>query len=153
MSYEIDETTALLARHVAALDDIYAKIRYPGLGHQQGLGRSTSLEQGQGLVITKHVQELEQHMTNAPVAAGLTTFPSYGPEYNDHKDPNMASIRVNKNMNDTHIRTTTTTDVVHDMTSSGSRHNEQDNMALALKEQIQVSRDCFLSPPTLCLTD
>ena len=150
MAYEIDETTSLLARHVAALDDIYAKISHPGQDHgqsqRQGLGSSQSLGQGQGLVATRQDRVVEPRMTdeNKPF--------SEFPRQRLHLD-----IDDSNNGAKTNINTTTISNWMNDNRTVGALTSRgvpnEDNMALALREQIQVRASRLLLLPLLTRID
>ena len=144
MAYEIDETTSLLARHVAALDDIYAKITtLSGQGQSQGFGQGHGLGQGQGLGLGQAQGqglissqggyfEPQSRMNNNQ------QMPSDFPRHRLHLDvdENNTASNINNNNNNNRYK-------VNENRSSGAListgvHNE-DTMAIALREQISVS--------------
>ena len=156
MAYEIDETTSLLARHVAALDDIYAKISHPGQDHRQslrqGLGSSQSLGQGLGLA-TRQDRVVEPRMTDDHKT--FSEFPRQRlhldiDDSNNGAKINAANININTNTTASNHRMNDNR-TVGALTSSGVPN--EDNMALALREQIQVRASCLLPLPLLTRID
>ena len=129
MAYEIDETTSLLARHVAALDDISAKITHP-LNAGQGHGQGQRQGQGQGLVTGQRqgvVTRQGLRMANATdmMTSSASSWQRLHLDIDDSNDADTIGNRTNNHV----------TSAVQ-LTSSGS-HNE-DTMAVALREQIQA---------------
>ena len=118
MAYEIDETTALLARHVAALDGLAAKLTLPRQGQGQGQGLGLDFGPGQG-------QGLDFGQGNV-LGTGLRLQIDDGDDAMTANNSNNAYKRVNSIVN------------TGALTSSSGTHDE-DIMGLALRSQIQVS--------------
>ena len=139
MAYEIDETTSLLARHVAALDDIYAKISHPGQDHGQSQRQGLCQGQGQGQgLVTRQDRVVEPRMTNEN-----KPFSEF-PRQRLHLDIDDSNNGAKTNTNTTTSNWTNENRNAGALTSSGVPN--EDNMALALREQIQVRVLPFFSP-------